>query len=272
LTNNGCNCQILLGYFSLENFKKACLLLGRYKIDLDQPSEKNMSLLHYLVYSCSYEKVEYFLQFNPDLLRKDTVSDALPIDMLQYCNYEYTDISEISDVKEQSIDKIRKLLMDNGSPDITRAPLTIAGFGNFFFVNFKAINALRPDIDIGELNQSRYYKFIKKGKQKTARIDLEKLYEMYRDAGIEVEINVYKDKFLDVMKQCEESSDVYFLIANMGNCPLISQNWVNLSGIEEDKYFLIKNDSDSRFKLFDYRLQDINVLITIRIVKQADTK
>lgn len=266
-TNNGCNVQILLGYFSLNNFEKSCALLVEQGFSLDKPTDNNMSLLHYLVFSCDYDKVKFLLQYKPDLYRKEIVSDSLPIDMLQYCDYQYTNINSLSEGKKKNISKIRELLIANGSPDITFLPLTIGRFGNFFFSNFKIINQIKPSISVDQINLSKYYTFYRNGKQETARLDLEKLYEMYANVGLKIEISVYDDNFQDIIKKCAESPDPYFLIANMGNCPLISQNWVNISGLEDNKYFLIKNDSDIRFQVFDYRLQDINFLMTIRLLQ-----
>jgi len=266
-TINGCNIQILLGYFSVDNFQKACSLLRNKKVDLDQPSKINMSLLHFLVFSCDYDKVKCLIQYKPDLFRKETISDSLPIDMLQYSNYEYTDIFTLSESKKENLTNIQKLLIENGSPDIKLAPLTIGRFGNFLFANFKIINQLMPKVSLDQINLSKYYTFYLNGKQNTARIDFDKLSEMYKNVGLKTEILIYKDNFQEVIKQCGESPDPYFLIANVGNCPLISQNWINISGLENNSYFLIKNDSDIRFELFDYQLRDINQLITIRILQ-----
>ena len=226
---NGCNIPILLGYFSFDNFKKACSLLNEQGINIDQPSNNNMSLLHYLVFACDYEKVEYLLQFKPDLYRKESVSQSLPIDMLQYSSYQYTNIISLSEDKKEKCKKIQELLIEKGSPDITFLPLTIGRFGNFLFVNFKIINQIMPDISVDQINLSKYYTFYRNENQDTARLDLEKIYEMYEDIGLKIEISVYKEKFQEIINQCAESPDPYFLIANMGNCPLISQNWVNIS-------------------------------------------
>jgi ankyrin repeat protein len=267
ITTNGCNIQILLGYFSFENFQKACSLLNDNQINLDAPSKINMSLLHYLVFSCDYDKVKYFLKYKPDLFRKETISDSLPIDMLQYSSYEYTDISSLSDKKKHDLVEIERLLIENGSPVINYSPLTIGRFGNFLFVHFKIISQLIPNISLDQINLSKYYLFYNNGNQKIARLDIDKISDMYKNVGLKAEIIVYKENFQKILKQCEESPDPYFLIVNVGNCPLISQNWINVSGLENGSEYLLKNDSDIRFELFDYQLDDINTLITIRILK-----
>jgi len=267
ITTNGCNLQILLGYFSLGNFQKACSLLNSKQFNLDTPSKINMSLLHFLVFACDYDKVKYLLQYKPDLFRKETISDSLPIDMLQYSNYEYTNIFKLSEKKKDNLVKIEKLLIENGSPDINYAPLTIGKFGNFLFVNFKIINQLLPNVSLDQINLSKYYSFYKNGNQSTARLDIEKLSDMYKNIGLKAEILIYNENIQKVLKQCEESPDPYFLIANVGNSPLISQNWINISGLENNSEYLLKNDSDIRFELFDYQLNDINMLITIRILQ-----
>ena len=50
---NGMNLQLALGYFSDENFDKACLLLNDKGFNFDKPAKNEVTLLYVLAYKLS---------------------------------------------------------------------------------------------------------------------------------------------------------------------------------------------------------------------------
>lgn len=268
VTSKGCPLQILMGCLSLENFDKACALLSSRNFDLDKPTEENFSLLHFLVFKVEQGKIECLLRYKPNLARKETIGMSIPIDMLQYATYPFTDTAGSNAEAIKNAPTVRKLLMDAGSNDITYAPLTIGNFGNFLVANFMVISTLKPSTNLDDINRPEYFAFYDDGDREVAPINIESLYKMYKDLGIEIKINTYESNFSEVIKSCEDSPASFFLLANLGNHPLISQAWVAFSGINEDGWLKIANP-DIRSEIFDYRSQDIAELMTIEILQKT---
>jgi ankyrin repeat protein len=203
-TKLGLPLQIILGYFSNGNFLKACNLLHDKGIDLDSPEKNNFSLIHYLVFAGDIEKVKILLEFKPDLNRKENISGAIPIDLIQYSTYEYTDADPILDETRQRSYDLREILIKAGSRDIEYAPLTMSNYGAFFFVNFKILKTIKPEIPIQNVNKMKYYTFLKQDEQQIARLDLKNLQMMYADNGIKVNIKSYNSGFERVIDECEK--------------------------------------------------------------------
>lgn len=269
VTNKGCPLQILIGCMSLENFDKACALLSGRNFDLDKPTKENFSLLHFLVFKVDLAKVECLLRYKPALDRKGKIGMSIPIDMLQYATYPFTDTAGSNADAIKNAPAMRKLLMDAGSDDITYAPLIIGNFGNFLVAHFMVISTLNPSTNLRDINRSKYYTFYNDGNREVAPITIESLYSMYKDLGIEIKITTYESNFPEVIKSCEDSPASFFLLANLGNHPLISQAWVAFSGINADGSLRIANP-DARSEIFDYRSQDIAELMTIEILQKPN--
>ncbi|GAB6090625.1 ankyrin repeat domain-containing protein [Spirochaeta dissipatitropha] len=264
-SSKGMSVNLAVAYFSTGNFDAACRLLNESGHNINKAGAFNMSLLHYLVFSCDYEKIKTLMEYKPDLRLQDTANFFRPIDMLQLSIYEYSDISEIHDEQIAEVQKIRELLIQHGSPDISFAPLTIANFGNFLFVHFRAIISVIPGIDLGRLNQGKYFTIYNNGMQDIARIDIQSVEEMYTDQGLDVEVKVYHADFEAVIEECIQSESGYFLIANTANSPLSGQNWVNINSVEYDDHFLDALTTNRWLEPIDYRFSDIAQLITIRL-------
>lgn len=278
LIMNGCDteavnkrggaCVHYLGYFDEKEQGEALELINQYS-DIDAPTGKGLSLLHYAVHGGRRSLVEELINYEVDINREDKVGSFRPVDMARYISFQYTDVVTVNDNDIKLENDIVALLLDNGSRYKSYIPMSIAAFGNFFFNIYVAIDSILEDgISMAEVNKGEYFSYVNVNGSENPIIALEDVGKMFGDAGIDVELQVYKEDFEQVIDDCNYSEDLYVILANLSGHPYIRNHW----GLVTTRYrrgsyqnFLQVYESSSLFEPMFYRLEDVGTMISIRI-------
>ena len=153
---NGMNLQLALGYFSDENFNKACLLLNDKGFNFDKPAKTEVTLLYVLAYSLQVKKVKTLLTYNVDVNK--TVSGLTPIQATEFSTYKYHTKQIIDPDNYKKAKEIQELLLNAGSEDFSYInPPNLYYFGNFLYCNAYAIYQFNKFVNPYQLNEPEYF-------------------------------------------------------------------------------------------------------------------
>lgn len=269
-TDAGLSVVCGLAYFSDKNFEKACKLLASKKVNLDEPIENNLSLLHLLSYSLSTEKIKTLLKYKPDVNRKLAGGQFTPIQLTQFSTYRFVTNQKIPEGTAAKALATRKLLEEAGSEPFKFVERNFGNIGNFYFCFVSIVSTIYPFITPKMLNSSDLFELKDEYGRKQAQFKYDLLSETFTNLGIENEINVYfeQKEFAKLIKSCVESKDSYFLIAQTGNSKVAPWQWVAVSGCDDFNYndssFLLIMNPDSNYGCVDYQIKDLTQLITIK--------
>ncbi len=271
-TEKGLNLQLALAYFSDEDFAEACSLLDRKGFDFDEPAENGMSLLYSLAYSCSYEKLSTLLKYNVDVNRINPVSDMRPIDATQFNTYKFYGDQVIPEDAFYKAERVRKLLLENGSEDFEPVPLTMGKVGNFFFCNVNLLCSYYSYLSPMMLNVPGLFTIIEEKGQTQATIMKEDLIDLYSYVNIDLSIDSYTepDEILEKLEEAIRSDVTYGIIAFMGRNPIAPHQCVNLSGNNgltsfSPETWLKTVDPDANYDFVDFQIKDISQLLLLNI-------
>jgi ankyrin repeat protein len=278
LIKNGCNlkvfnsrggsCCTYLGYFNDEDQDEVLALFDDVG-NIDRPTSRGMSLLHYSVHGGQKTLTGKLLNYKVDVNREETTTHMRPIDMARFITFQYTDYIEIGEDDVTLENEIVDLLIDNGSRYKSYIPMSIAVFGNFFFNIYIAIDSiLENGISLDEVNLPDYYSYVVVNGSENPIITLEAVERMFGDVGIEVELEVHNSNFEEVIDDCNYSEDLYVILANLSDHPYLKNHWALVSTrYRSGSYqnFLKAFESSSLFEPMFYRLDDIGTMISIKV-------
>ncbi|MBI9105424.1 MAG: ankyrin repeat domain-containing protein [Spirochaetales bacterium] len=268
LNRRGGSCASYLGYFNDEDIDEALALIDEYS-DIDIPTSGEMSLLHYAVHGGNYGLTAKILGYGVDVNREDSRGSMRPVDMARFISFQYTDVVDISDGDIELENMLVDLLLDNGSRNKSFIPMSIGAFGNFFFNIYIAIDSLLDDgPSMDEVNRGEYYTYKEVNGSLNPVIGIEAVGKMFEDAGLNVELKLHKQNFKQIIDECNDSEDLYLIMANMSGHPYIKNHWVLITtryqtGSYQD--FLKVYESSSLFAPLFYRVDDIGMMISIKV-------
>ena len=269
-SERGLSVQHSLGYFSTKNFKKACALLDSKGVNLDEPNEDNLSLLHLLAYACDYDKLSVLLKYKVDVNRKCAVNGFTPIEMTQFATFKFVTNQDIPKNAREKAEKCRNLLLKNGSEPFKYCEPTVNKVGNFAFCLFMAANTLEPFISFDMMNSSDLFEFYEENGQQTASVKFDLIEAVFKNVGIDAEISSFSDEkvFPDKIKLANDAEEPYFLIAQTANNPIAPYQWVCFNYDSEKltkETPLSASNPDKTFRQVSFRVGDISQLILIKV-------
>jgi len=270
-TESGMSLPVSLAYFSTENFEKACSLLKKKKVNLDAPNEDNMSLLHYLCYSNSLDKVTAFLKYKPQKNRATNEMKLTPAQMTQYATYKYYENQTIPENAQGNLILIQEELKKNSYPKFDFFEPTYGTVGHLPLLFINLVQSLYPSLP-GEMfftpqlviEESNYLK-------KMAVVTREKLDSYLSFWCLNQEITEYDnfEEILNVINECHTSDESYYLVIQTGNSPIAPFQWAIINGFKDSE---ITPDTlmdltivDNNFSILEYRIKDISYMIAIKV-------
>lgn len=270
-TEKGLSIVEATGYFSENNFKKACDLLSSKKVNLDSVTEDNMSLLHYLCYSGNYEKTAYLMKFKPEVNRKSKALELSPAQMTQYATFKYYENQPDSSANVENSKKIRKLLLKNKDKNFTYSEVTYSHYGNLLLLLVNTAAAFYPMLPGKMFFSSDLAEPTENNGQQMATVTKERMKAYFDKWYFNPEITEYNNpqEIKDVIKESINSEDSYILFAQTGNNPLAPFQWITINGFTDSNIdstsFLLYSTADSNFNMMEYQLKDISYLIALKI-------
>lgn len=266
--------QCALAYFSDEDFEKACELLAKKKFDFSKPNEMGITLAYILSYSYSYNKLQTLLQYKPNLNYTDKNNKVTPICATQFGTFKYYSEQKIDDETIKKAEAVRKLLIENGSPEFEYLTMSPYYFGNLQFCLLASLRRMIPLLSIECFNEPEMFQFGNTNGQKWAAISKNGIKSLLKKFGLNDDIVEYTEpeQIRNALKKVAENKYAYILVAQTGNNSLCPYQWVVIQNFgelnPESKIRVYK--PDSHYDFMEYQIKDISMLITIHVEREAE--
>ncbi len=272
-TESGLNVPCALAYFSLDNFEKACALLNSKKINLDESTANNMSLLHLLAYANDFKKMEILLKYKPDVNRREKGTNLLPIDLTQFSTYKYVSNQKMDPLAEENSKKCRDLLLAAGSAPFKYCPPQIPYIGNFYVSLLTLAVALNNKIDMKATRSTDFFDIKKTDERTVQTFKYEKIADFMKLTGTNVTVENYSSwlEVSDMLQLNKNASTRYCIILQTGNNPVAPYQWVIFNTLADPKETLTEDswlkvgNPDTKLSFIDFQLKDISQIIAIRL-------
>lgn len=262
---------IYMGYFEKNNYINALKIYTDAGHSIDRTGYQNTSLLHYAVRGANVELVQEIVKYDIDYKKTETGHNFYPIDMTSISSYKYTDIIEFDDTVYEKENKIKELLLRNGSEPAIDLPLQMGNFGNFFFNVYVNIESLVNErIPLQEINTPDVFEVLVINNRPHAIMTKDILTNLFEKYGFNIEITNIDSDFKNEISKMAESEDRYTILINVSNNPYASNYWVTFQGFIKDSYysdFFKVYNSDSTFNPMLFRYNDISKIISIKSKK-----
>ncbi len=271
-TPSGLNVPCALAYFSTENFEKACALLSSKKVNLDEPTKINISLLHLLAYSNDYKKMEILLKYKPDVNRREKATNLLPIDFTQFSTYKYVSNQVISEDTMENAQKCRELLLAAGSESFKYCPPQIQYIGNFYTSLVTLAVAFNNKVDMRALRSAEFFD-VNATKERTIQtFKYDKIPQFMKIAGANASVENYRNwqEITDMLQNNSDDSSKRCLILQFGNNKLAPHQWAIFQTFEDlneepsSESFIKVGNPDSKFSFVNFQLKDVSQIILIK--------
>lgn len=268
----GMTLQCALAYFSDEDFAKACELLNKKKFNFNKTTSEGVTLAYVLSYSYSYNKLETLLKYKPDLTVK-TDTELTPIDATQFGTFKFYSEQKMDDDIFEKAETVRKLLVENGSPEFNKLPMSVYYFGNYLYCFYNFMRKLIPFLNIDYLNRHDFYIFETVNGQDWASVNKEKCKKILQVNEFNNEIEEYygTDEIVKVLDMIANSESGYCVFGYTGNNPVIPYQWVFIKGPEGDSFsesaYVKSFCTDSTYDFVQYKVSDFSMIVTIKFTE-----
>lgn len=274
--DKGMNLQIALGYFSDENFNKACFLLNNKGFDFDKPAKNGVTLLYVLAYSLQVDKLKTLLSYNVDVNKN--VGDLTPIKATQFSTYKYHSKQTTNPDNYEKAREIQELLLKAGSEEFSYInPPNLYYFGNFLYCNAYAIYQYNKFVNPYQLNEPEYFDVENIENREIDSFKYEILKELYLKYNIDADFVIVRenDEIIKTIQECSnDPNNPYIFMGFTGNNKIAPFQWILLKNsplkIKNNK--INKNDyvsyiNSDIFDFINYQLSDFSEMIIIKIKK-----
>ena len=243
-------------------------------VNVNQPSKNDVTLLHLAVRSGDLSLIDDVLAYSTDLpgtinLKATNNEFNTPVNMVDHINYGYTNFSAPASFPPGIEKAIISRLVSHGSDVYRPLPLTVTYLGNFFFSGVTIARELKlmKNIFAQPSKTSAPYGYTEKNSWRDDYyMTLKDLERYLKDNGSPVKLKRYTDNFDAAFRYGSNSKTRCFLLANMGNHPLVTQYWVILNEhtLEEMENGLIDaNGTEQLMESLQYRFSDISEIILV---------
>jgi len=270
-TDKGMSLPIATAYFSPENFEKSCKLLNSKGVNLDEPNEDNMSLLHYICYSNSLEKVTTLLKYKPQKTRESNTMKLTPAQMTQYATYKYYENQSIPKENEKNLILILSTLKKNSYSKFKYFEPTYGNAGQLPLLFINLVHSIYPTIPGSMLFSPQLVEKETEISREMGVVTRNKLDSYLHYWCLNQEITEYDDfeEIFNVINECQTSSESYFLVVQTGNSPIAPFQWGIINGFKDSEItpetIMELTNVDNNFNILEYRIKDISYLIAIKV-------